>query len=258
MSQPGPDGKFPPVAAIKAKPSKAALEMRGKRRRRKKWNGIKFVVIDHPVLDSAAFMALSGAAAKAMLLLLRRWTGSGENNNNGEIPLSVRDIKAYCHVRSDRALEVRRELAASGLAMPTQPGAFAWKARHATTWRIAFLPTATDAPDWTFAKPGNLKVGTRSGNRGVPAVGTDDRPAGPKRGSSVPAVGTDSEILGTRSGNTCNIYHSPAVAENAPPLAVPVPKPQALESSAQSTSAAPTEQQREDGVGAPQRDGCQW
>lgn len=140
-----------------------APSLQASRKRRKKWNGVRFVAIDHPVLDSAAFAALSGPAAKALLLLLRRWHGPVDNNN-GKLPLSYRDIQTYCHVRPANAGKVQRELAASGLAVPTQTGAFTWKTRHATMWRITFLPTATGAADWRFMGRQNLKVGYRSGS----------------------------------------------------------------------------------------------
>ena len=180
-------------------------------RRRKKWNGVRFVAIDHPVLDSYAFAALSGAAAKALLLLLRRWNGL-ERNNNGKLPLSVRDIKTYCHVGSAHACEVTRELATSELAVPMQKGSFAWKARHAATWRITFLPTAAAAADWRFMSQQNLEVGSRCRNRSVPAAGTDGGSAKVKTRESVPAVGTDGAALGSHCRNTSKVQVGCAVS----------------------------------------------
>jgi hypothetical protein len=173
-------------------------------RRRKKWNGVRFVAIDHPVLDSDAFAALSGAAAKALLLLLRRWNGP-ERNNNGALPLSWRDVKTYCHVRSDSVRAVQNELAASRLAVPVKKGAFTWKVRHATTWRICFLPTATEPADWSAIRPQNSEHGTRSGSSTAPAVGADARANGSKKPQSAPAVGADSAFLGSRSGSTSKV-----------------------------------------------------
>ena len=76
------------------------------------------------------------------VLFLRRYNGS----NNGAIPLSVREVEAWCKCGHATAIRYLRELQERGLIEPVVVGSFRIKAgpnkMMATTWRLHFVKEA--------------------------------------------------------------------------------------------------------------------
>lgn len=108
-----------------------------------------FVMIDHRMMDTLAWVDLGGTAAKLLLHLARLYNGS----NNGEIVLGERAAADAIGVRRGAAAAAFDDLEARGFIVAAQRGAFTVKVKLATSWRLTFHPTeraaAThDYRDW--------------------------------------------------------------------------------------------------------------
>ena len=101
------------------------------------------------MLSAPAFLALRGNAVKLMALLHKRYNGA----NNGDISMSVREAAREVRCSANHAVSLFRELERAGFITPTVKGAFSWKARHATTWRLTWLPTEDTRALSGFAEP---------------------------------------------------------------------------------------------------------
>ena len=88
------------------------------------------------MLNAPAFLRLRGNAVKLMAMLHKRYNGA----NNGDISMSVREAAREVGCCPNHAVIPFRELEAAGFIAPTVKGAFSWKSRHATTWRLTWLP----------------------------------------------------------------------------------------------------------------------
>ena len=88
------------------------------------------------MLNAPAFLRLRGNSVKLMAMLHKRYSGA----NNGDISMSVREAAREVRCSPNHAVSLFRELGAAGFIAPTVKGAFSWKARHATTWRLTWLP----------------------------------------------------------------------------------------------------------------------
>lgn len=108
-----------------------------RRGRRKLPPGERFISWHHWLLNAPAFLRLRGNAVKLMAMLHKRYSGG----NNGAISMSVREAAREVGCSPNHAVSLFRELEAAGFIATTQKGAFSWKARHATTWRLTWLPT---------------------------------------------------------------------------------------------------------------------
>lgn len=108
-----------------------------------------FVMLDHRILDSPAWVDLGGTAAKLLLLMARLYNGS----NNGELFLAERAAAEAIGVRRGAAAAAFDDLEAHGFIRATKRGAFSVKVKLATSWRLTFHPTMTaaathDYRDW--------------------------------------------------------------------------------------------------------------
>lgn len=112
--------------------------------------GSPHVRLDHSVFHSAAYRALA-PVERVMLLEL---TGLYNGSNNGELWLGVRDAAKLIGVAdpetAGRALKV---LLDHGFVAVARPGHFNIKERHATCYRLTFLPARGAGPtseyrDW--------------------------------------------------------------------------------------------------------------
>lgn len=108
-----------------------------------------FVMLDHRLIDSPAWIDLGGTAAKLLLHLARLHNGT----NNGQLFLAERAAADAVGVRRGAAAAAFDELEAHGFIVATQRGAFQVKVKLATSWRLTFHPTdraaAThDYRDW--------------------------------------------------------------------------------------------------------------
>lgn len=93
------------------------------------------------MLDAPAFRALRGNAVKLMAMLQTRYNGA----NNGQISMSVREAADQVGCSINHAAALFKELQDAGFIEATVKGAFSWKTRHATTWRLTWLPTPNAA-----------------------------------------------------------------------------------------------------------------
>jgi hypothetical protein len=97
----------------------------------------RFVRLDHSVLYSPAYRALSPNGRALLWELIGLYNGY----NNGRIFLSVRDAAPLMGIADPcTAGEAFRELVAHGFIRNTEKGSFTLKARHASAWRLTLLP----------------------------------------------------------------------------------------------------------------------
>jgi hypothetical protein len=96
--------------------------------------GPPFIRIPNPVYDTAIVGRLSPQELAVLTALIRRYNGL----NNGWLALSVRDAAAEAKINKDTAMRAFQSLQKSGLIEEVQHGAFAWKARHASEWRLTW------------------------------------------------------------------------------------------------------------------------
>lgn len=115
--------------------------MTNRRQKRPIPEGEKFLTWHRWMLDCPAFIALSGNAVKLMARLHRRFNGV----NNGGISMSVREAAAEVRCSINTARKCFSELQQAGFIEVTQKGAFDWKKRHASTWRLTWLTTRNSA-----------------------------------------------------------------------------------------------------------------
>lgn len=99
-----------------------------------------FFTLHHYVLDSLAFQALSPHAVKVLLRLARRYNGA----NNGRLAFSVRDAATETGCAFNTARKCFAELQVLGFIAMVTRGGFSLKDRHATEWRLTFMPSQGD------------------------------------------------------------------------------------------------------------------
>jgi len=121
--------------------------------------GVLHVRMDHSVFYSPAYRALSHAA-RAMLLEV---VGLYNGKNNGELFLGARDAAKLLGVADPQtALDALKELREHGLLAVSTPGHFHIKERHATSYRLTFLPTPGRASTLEYrswkAEPGSRQA----------------------------------------------------------------------------------------------------
>lgn len=95
----------------------------------------RFVSLNYLLLDSDAFRELPGNAVKLLLRLGTRFNGA----NNGAISMSTREAERELNCSHNHAAKCFHLLEDAGFIQATQKGAFHWKKRHATTWRLTWL-----------------------------------------------------------------------------------------------------------------------
>jgi DNA-binding transcriptional regulator YhcF (GntR family) len=96
----------------------------------------RFIMLDHALLKCPAYRALSGGAAKLMTLMHMRHNGQ----NNPGVSMSIREATDEVGCSTNHAMKLFRELAAKGFIEQHSRGAFSLKNRHASTWRLLWLP----------------------------------------------------------------------------------------------------------------------
>ncbi|MHC2020373.1 hypothetical protein [Methylobacterium sp. CM6247] len=108
--------------------------------------------IFHYMADTIAWKSLSAGARATYLMLGKRYAGPG--SNNGAIPLSIREVSDELRVGKSTAAEYLRELQEKGFAVVTVRGAFSYKNKRATEWRLTEYPSDTDGelPTKEFTK----------------------------------------------------------------------------------------------------------
>lgn len=95
----------------------------------------RHVQLPYWLLDSDAFRELPGNCLKLLCRLATRHNGS----NNGFLSMSTREAAKEMGCSHNHAAKCFRVLEDLGFIRVTQKGAFSWKKRHATTWRLTWL-----------------------------------------------------------------------------------------------------------------------
>jgi hypothetical protein len=101
-------------------------------RRRKKQHHGRFIALEHGLMNSPAYQALTGDALKLLLALWKRHNGE----NNGEISFSTREAAELLRGNKNTAAKRFAELQELGFLAVEQKGAFSVKLKRATLWRI--------------------------------------------------------------------------------------------------------------------------
>jgi len=89
-----------------------------------------------------------------------------DGRNNGWLALSVREAAARARINKDTASRAFQTLAEKGFIEETQRGAFAWKARHASEYRLTWekCDRTGRLPSFTYLKDtakANLEPGPK-------------------------------------------------------------------------------------------------
>jgi DNA-binding transcriptional MocR family regulator len=148
----------------------------------------------HFMLNTAAWKSLDATARAIYVHMAMRYAGPG--SNNGRLPYSVREAATELHIGKTTAARALHALIDRGFIVAMQRGAFSWKKRHATEWRLTEFASDVDGGLATkdFARwfASKSEVGTASEthrypqrNRSVPTAA----PNVPEDARTVPAVG---------------------------------------------------------------------
>jgi hypothetical protein len=140
-------------------------------------SGERYVGLGHYTLDSQAWAALSGAAVKLLLAVMRRYNGV----NNGEIAYSVREAQRIGLKRSAAAAAFD-ELIRLGFLAVERDSAFGVKTRMARLWRITSIPVGDKKATKDFMRwqPGAAppsKFKTQSAEPDTRSANTDSSPS---------------------------------------------------------------------------------
>lgn len=94
-------------------------------------DGVGFVALPHVVMDSQAYLGLSGPAMRLLLDLARQYTGK----NNGRLVVCMSALAGRGWTSNDTLTRATRTLEVSGLVFQTRMGARPNKAAwYALTW----------------------------------------------------------------------------------------------------------------------------
>ena len=108
----------------------------------------KFVMLEEYMLNSEAWMSLTTQGRAVYVELSRRFNGS----NNGELSLSIREAARLCRIANDTAAKALKELEAKGFIAVIQKGSFGYKIRHATIYRLTAFPTESEMATKDFMR----------------------------------------------------------------------------------------------------------
>jgi hypothetical protein len=97
----------------------------------------RFVQIPFWMIDSLAYRHLCGNGVKLLTLLAKRFTG----HNNGNIPLSIREAARDLGCCKNHAAALFHTLGEVGFVSVVDRGHFQLKKRHASTYKLNWLPT---------------------------------------------------------------------------------------------------------------------
>lgn len=88
----------------------------------------------HNFMRTAAWLDLDATARAIYVEMAAIYAGPG--SNNGRIRYSVRDAAANLHIGKSTASRALKRLETHGFIVTVRKGAFSWKLRHATEWRL--------------------------------------------------------------------------------------------------------------------------
>jgi DNA-binding transcriptional regulator YhcF (GntR family) len=105
------------------------------RKGRNKWEAKHVRLYDY-MLSSKAYLSLTCPARAVLIELARVYDGA----NNGRLGLSVRTAAQRSRIAQGTARRAFRELMDCGFVECVKAGAFSYKARHASEWRLTWWP----------------------------------------------------------------------------------------------------------------------
>jgi DNA-binding transcriptional regulator YiaG len=156
-------------------------------------NKPRFLILDHGMIDTTAFLHLSGDALKLLIFVWRRHNG----NNNGRISFSIREAMQIVPCSTDKARRLFAELQDKGFLVCELNSNFDWKAKRAREWRITKEQTKDHVPtrDFNLWRPDKQKPVTKTGT-----ARTDNRNQKQTSPDDVAPTGTDSRYQSPTAG----------------------------------------------------------
>ena len=135
----------------------------------------RFVQLFHWMLNSPAWKDLDANARAIYVELTRRYNGS----NNGRIAYSVRQAAADLKISKDTAARAFRSLKDHGFIVCERRGAFQWKVRHASEYRLTTYDSNRARSLWSYCQSQLERGhGPMSGTHIIYQVGTAHRVTG--------------------------------------------------------------------------------
>ena len=112
------------------------------RRRKERQRHARFIALEHGMMNSPAYQALTGDSLKLLLAVWKRHDGQ----NNGEISFSTREAADLLRGNKNTAARRFAELQELGFLAAEQKGAFSVKLKRATLWRLTCEPSKGQPP----------------------------------------------------------------------------------------------------------------
>jgi hypothetical protein len=94
-----------------------------------------FVMLRHDIMDSSAWLSLSPVARCVWTEVVRRYNGA----NNGNIPLSCREVSERLRISKDTAGRAFDDLMERGFITIAVDSAFRVKLKKSRRWRLTHL-----------------------------------------------------------------------------------------------------------------------
>jgi len=107
------------------------------------------------MLESVAWATLTANARAIYIQIAARYMGS----NNGRIPYSVREAASALRISTATASRAIRQLEELGFIATVIKGAFSFKKRHATEWRLTEFPGDVPGHSLGVATKDFMKMG---------------------------------------------------------------------------------------------------
>ncbi len=104
--------------------------------------GRTFSMLRHDLMDSPAWLSLSPVAISVYTMVIRRFNG----HNNGDIPLSCREVSERLKVSKDTASRVFDELLDKGFLKIGEDSSFDRKTKKSRRWVLTHEPFENVSP----------------------------------------------------------------------------------------------------------------
>ena len=113
---------------------------------------VRFIRLNHNLLKSDAFCALTPQERAVLIEVMRQHNGS----NNGCIGLSSRQAAEACNINKDTACRAFKRLAELGFLKQSSEGSFDYKVCHTPTWEVTEFGVGSRSPtkDYLIWSPG--------------------------------------------------------------------------------------------------------
>lgn len=98
----------------------------------------RHVRVYHWLMQTVAWRSLDATARAIYIEIAARYGGPG--SNNGRIPYSVREAAESLRIGKTTAARALERLQRRSFIIPMKKGAFSWKLRHSTEWRLTEFP----------------------------------------------------------------------------------------------------------------------